>query len=106
MVEFVQVINFKELSLPSLHLHYILENTEQSNEKCQYIHPFPFPLSTSPREYQLQVITVETLRSELEEVTEGHKQEKERFMKINVRMKIKQRTKQDLGGLTDTVVCT
>ena len=47
---------------------------------------------------------METLRSELAASQTNQEEEKKRYAKIRVQMKVKERIKQDLGGLTDTVV--
>ena len=44
------------------------------------------------------------LRDELERIQHRYKTEKQVFTKIRAQMKIKERIKRDLGGLTDTVV--
>ena len=47
---------------------------------------------------------MDTLCNELQQVQEQYSQEKDNYTRIETRMWIKERTKQDLGGLTNTVV--
>ncbi len=56
------------------------------------------------RQYQLQGMEVETLRNELREVRSSYDHERENLSHLLTRVRVKERTRQDLGGLTDTVV--
>ena len=47
---------------------------------------------------------MESLRSELTTSQTSQEEEEKKYAKIRVQMKVKERIKQDLGGLTDTVV--
>ena len=61
-------------------------------------------LHLPPRQYQSQTIAVDMLRNELVQLQQSYDQEKERYSRVSMKMKIKERTKQDLGGITDTMV--
>ena len=65
--------------------------------------PFPIPYP-SPRQYQSQTMAVDMLRNEVAQLQQSYDQEKERYSRISMKMKVKERTKQDLGGITDTMV--
>ena len=54
--------------------------------------------------YQEQMMTVSVLKEELEQTQHSYEDEKHKFAKIRTQMKIKERIRRDLGGLTDTVV--
>ena len=54
--------------------------------------------------YQEQMLTVNVLKEELEQIQHSYDVEKQRYSKIRTQMKIKERIRRDLGGLTDTVV--
>ena len=54
--------------------------------------------------YQAQLVTVNTLREELVQTQHSYDAERQRYAKIRTQMKIKERIRRDLGGLTDTVV--
>ena len=54
--------------------------------------------------YQEQMVTVSVLKEELEQTQQNYDQEKHKFAKIRTQMKVKERIRRDLGGLTDTVV--
>lgn len=56
------------------------------------------------RQYQQQLLAVESLRSEMEGVQQKYDQEKHHYNKIKMQMKVKERVRQDLGGLTTTMV--
>lgn len=65
--------------------------------------PYP-PIHHNHREYQQQVLEMEGLRSELTQSQSKQREEEQRYSKITLQMKVKERLKQHLGGLTDTVV--
>ena len=54
--------------------------------------------------YQEQLLAVNLLREELEQTQHHYDTERQRYVKIRAQMKIKEKIKRDLGGLTDTVV--
>ena len=54
--------------------------------------------------YQEQLLAVNLLREELEQTQHHYDVERQRYAKIRAQMKIKERIRRDLGGLTDTVV--
>ena len=56
------------------------------------------------RQYQNQVLEMESLRSELTQTQAKQHEEEQKYSKIRLQMRVKERLKQDLGGLTDTVV--
>ena len=49
-------------------------------------------------------MAVNLLREELEQTQHHYDVERQRYAKIRAQMKIKERIRRDLGGLTDTVV--
>ena len=56
------------------------------------------------RQYRDSVLKAEELRSELEQCQSHQKEEEQKYSKIQLQVKVKERLKHDLGGLTDTVV--
>ena len=54
--------------------------------------------------YQEQVMAVGMLREELKQTQHNYESERQRYAKIRMQMKVKERIRRDLGGLTDTVV--
>ena len=47
---------------------------------------------------------MESLHSELTQTQTRQHEEEQKYSKIRLQMRVKERLKQDLGGLTDTVV--
>ena len=54
--------------------------------------------------YQDQLVMVNTLKEELEQTRHSYDAEKQNYAKIRTQMRIKERARRDLGGLSDTVV--
>ena len=63
-----------------------------------------FPLIQVSGRYQEQLLAVNLLREELDQTRNHYDVERQRYIKIRAQMKIKERIRRDLGGLTDTVV--
>ena len=54
--------------------------------------------------YQEQLLAVNLLREELEQTQQHYNVERQKYAKIRAQMKVKEKIRRDLGGLTDTVV--
>lgn len=70
-------------------------------------HTISIPVMPPPppcRQYHQQCVAVEALQGELVLVQQDQEEEKERYSRIKIQMRVRERTQQDIGGLTDTVV--
>ncbi len=56
------------------------------------------------RQYHEQLLEMDSLRSELHQSQSHQRDEEQRYSKIRLQMRVKERLRHDLGGLTDTVV--
>ncbi len=61
-------------------------------------------LSPPYRQYHEQLLEMDGLRSELHQSQSHQRDEEQRYSKIRLQMRVKERLRHDLGGLTDTVV--
>ncbi len=58
----------------------------------------------SYRKYNDQLLEMDELRSELLQSQNYQREEEQKYSKIRLQMRVKERLRHDLGGLTDTVV--
>ena len=61
-------------------------------------------MTNSCRQYQEQLVEVESLQNELEGARQQYEDEKQHYTKIKMQVKVKEKIRKDVGGLTNTVV--